>query len=44
LKRPGEVTVLIGEPISPEGLTPEALNDKVEAWIESAMEKLCANA
>jgi 1-acyl-sn-glycerol-3-phosphate acyltransferase len=41
LKRPGEVRVVIGEPISPAGLTPEALNGKVEAWIESTMETLC---
>jgi 1-acyl-sn-glycerol-3-phosphate acyltransferase len=44
LKRPGEIRVLIGEPISPEGLSVEALNDKVEAWIESRMEQLCPAA
>jgi 1-acyl-sn-glycerol-3-phosphate acyltransferase len=44
LKRPGQISVLIGDPISPAGLTPEALNQKVEAWIESATERLCANA
>jgi 1-acyl-sn-glycerol-3-phosphate acyltransferase len=43
LKRPGQIRILIGEPISPVGLTPEALNQKVEDWIESAMEKLCAD-
>lgn len=37
IKRPGTVTVLIGEPISPDGLTPEALNARVEEWIESRM-------
>ena len=40
IKRPGTVTVLIGEPISPEGLTPEALNAQVEEWIESRMPAL----
>ncbi len=40
IKRPGTVTVLIGEPISPEGLTPEALNARVEEWIESRMPAL----
>lgn len=40
LKRPGTVTLLIGEPISPEGLTPEALNARVEDWIESRMPAL----
>ncbi len=40
LKRPGTVTVLIGEPISPEGLTPEVLNARVEEWIESRMPAL----
>lgn len=40
IKRPGTVTVLIGEPISPAGLTPEALNARVEEWIESRMPEL----
>lgn len=40
IKRPGTVTVLIGEPISPDGLTPEALNAQVEEWIESRMPAL----
>lgn len=44
LKRPGEITVIIGEPIQPAGLKPEALNEKVEAWIESRMEALCRAA
>jgi 1-acyl-sn-glycerol-3-phosphate acyltransferase len=44
LKRPGEVRVIVGEPISPEGMTPEALNEKVETWIESRMELLCPRA
>jgi 1-acyl-sn-glycerol-3-phosphate acyltransferase len=44
IKHPGEVRVLIGEPISPAGLSAEALNEKVEAWIESRMEALCPAA
>jgi 1-acyl-sn-glycerol-3-phosphate acyltransferase len=40
LKRAGEVRVLVGEPMSPAGLTPEALNEKVEAWIEARMQTL----
>jgi 1-acyl-sn-glycerol-3-phosphate acyltransferase len=39
-KKPGLITVRIGPPISPEGLTPEALNDKVSAWIEAQMKSL----
>ena len=44
VKRPGEVRVIVGEPISPQGMTPEALNQKVENWIESRMEILCPTA
>jgi 1-acyl-sn-glycerol-3-phosphate acyltransferase len=44
IKRPGEVRVLIGEPISPAGLSAEALNRQVESWIESRMEALCPGA
>ncbi len=44
LKRPGEIRVIVGEPIDPQGMTPEALNRKVEAWIESHMERLCPAA
>ena len=40
LKYPGFVTVSIGLPISPQGLTHEQLNQKVEEWIESEMERL----
>lgn len=39
-KKPGLITVRIGPPISPDGLTPEALNDKVSAWIEAEMKSL----
>ena len=33
IKRPGKITVSIGEPINPNGLSPEQLNQKVENWI-----------
>lgn len=41
LKRPGEITVQIGEPIDPTGLSTEALNARVQEWIESKMAVLC---
>ncbi|MQR01839.1 lysophospholipid acyltransferase family protein [Glaciimonas soli] len=37
IKKPGIITVSIGKPISPEGLTSEQLMEKVETWIESEM-------
>lgn len=37
IKKPGLITVSIGKPISPEGLTAQALLVKVESWIESEM-------
>ena len=37
LKRPGMVSVVIGPPIAPDGLTAEAQMRKVEAWIEAEM-------
>jgi 1-acyl-sn-glycerol-3-phosphate acyltransferase len=37
LKRPGLVTVSVGKPISPEGLTAPELMQKVEDWIEAEM-------
>lgn len=40
VKRPGLVTVQIGKPIAPDGLSAEALNAKVEEWIESRMARL----
>lgn len=40
IKRPGTVDVVIGEPIESKGLTPNELNQKVEAWIEGEMEKI----
>jgi len=41
IKRPGEITVQIGEPIDPVGMSPEALNAKVQDWIEGRMAALC---
>lgn len=41
IKRPGTVTIRIGAPIAAAGLTPEALNERVEHWIETQMESLC---
>jgi 1-acyl-sn-glycerol-3-phosphate acyltransferase len=40
LKRPGTVTVVIGEPIDSAGHTPEQLMGKVEDWIETQVETL----
>lgn len=40
LKRPGLITVSIGKPISPAGLSAAALNQRVEDWIETEMPKL----
>lgn len=37
IKRPGLVTVSIGQPISPDGRRPDELMDQVEAWIEAEM-------
>jgi 1-acyl-sn-glycerol-3-phosphate acyltransferase len=37
IKKPGLITVSIGKPMSPEGLTPSELMQRVENWIESEM-------
>jgi 1-acyl-sn-glycerol-3-phosphate acyltransferase len=37
IKKPGMITVSIGKPISPEGLTSAELMQQVENWIESEM-------
>lgn len=42
VKRPGTITVSIGEPIDPAGLSAQELNARVEAWIEGEMEKISA--
>jgi 1-acyl-sn-glycerol-3-phosphate acyltransferase len=41
-KRPGLVTVSIGEPIPPQDLTSQELNARVEEWIEAEMQRLQA--
>lgn len=40
LKRPGLITVSIGPVIDPAGMKPDALNQRVQAWIESEMANL----
>lgn len=40
IKRPGLITVSVGKPLSPAGLSPAQLNGQVEDWIESEMLKL----
>ena len=40
IKHPGLITVSIGKPISPEGLSAAALNQRIEDWIEAEMPKL----
>lgn len=40
IKQPGLITVSIGKPISPTGLSPVELNKRVEDWIESEMPRL----
>jgi 1-acyl-sn-glycerol-3-phosphate acyltransferase len=42
VKRPGVVTVSIGEPIAARGLDPQELNRRVEDWIEAEMRRLDA--
>jgi len=42
-KKPGVITVRIGERIYPDGLTPEELNDKVHTWIEQQMKSMRAS-
>ena len=40
LKYPGTITVSIGPPIDPTGLTPGEINERVENWIEGEMRRL----
>jgi 1-acyl-sn-glycerol-3-phosphate acyltransferase len=44
VKKPGMITVSIGQPISPQGLTPAQLTQKVENWIESEMRVISPDA
>lgn len=43
IKHPGLITVSIGKPISPTGLSAAELNKRVEDWIESEMPRLSAH-
>ncbi len=40
IKYPGIVTVSIGKPIETTGLTPDAVNTRVEKWIEAEMRRI----
>lgn len=40
IKQPGIIDVVIGEPIDSKNLTANALNKKVEEWIEGEMKKI----
>jgi 1-acyl-sn-glycerol-3-phosphate acyltransferase len=40
VKYPGEIVVSVGRPIDPAGLQPEALNKRVEDWIEHEVARL----
>ena len=40
LKLPGTITVSIGKPIDPQGLTAEQLAKRVETWIEDEMHRI----
>ncbi|MDB5761565.1 MAG: putative 1-acyl-sn-glycerol-3-phosphate acyltransferase [Herminiimonas sp.] len=44
IKKPGTITVSIGKPISPEGLTAVELMQQVENWIESEMRVISPDA
>ena len=44
LKHPGTITVSIGEPIATRDLEPEALNHRVEDWIETEMQRISTGA
>jgi 1-acyl-sn-glycerol-3-phosphate acyltransferase len=40
LKNPGLITVSVGAPIDPQGLTHQELNRRVEDWIETEIQRL----
>lgn len=44
LKYPGEITVRIGAAIDPRGASAEALNRKIEGWIENEMRAITGTA
>jgi 1-acyl-sn-glycerol-3-phosphate acyltransferase len=40
LKRPGLITLSFGQPISPQNLSVDQLNTKIEEWVEGEMHRL----
>ncbi|MDX3904535.1 MAG: lysophospholipid acyltransferase family protein [Pigmentiphaga sp.] len=40
IKRPGLITISVGQPIDPQGLTADQINRRVEDWIENEMRQL----
>ena len=42
IKKPGTITVHVGEPIAATGMKPDELNQRVESWIEHTMTSLPA--
>jgi 1-acyl-sn-glycerol-3-phosphate acyltransferase len=40
IKKPGTITVSIGQPIQTTGLKPDQINQQVEDWIEQEMTQL----
>jgi len=44
LKHPGHVTVRIGAPISPDGLSAEQIMRRVEDWVEAETAELVRRA
>jgi 1-acyl-sn-glycerol-3-phosphate acyltransferase len=44
IKKPGTITVSIGKPISPKGLSAVELMQQVENWIESEMRVISPGA
>lgn len=41
IKSPGRLSVVVGEPISTQGRTPEEVLVEVESWIETQLETIC---
>jgi 1-acyl-sn-glycerol-3-phosphate acyltransferase len=39
-KHPGQIDLIIGEPLNPKGLKPEEINQRVENWIEETVARL----
>ena len=40
IKRPGRISLVVGEPIATEGRTPEEVLVETEAWIEARLEEI----